>query len=211
MTALDKKSLVYMIVLIAGFIAGNWVPILSNVNVIMVMLAVAFVPGIDILNWKEFQDAEGWGVILMVGGVMCMANAAASTGAAAYMVNLFLNSGIMGINTLLALIIIMAVAYLVHTVVPAAPALCALFVPPVMGFCVASGISPAIFAMLMASVTAGSFLLPLSPPMMVSYSEGYYTTAELTKAGWLSSIVYVLVEVLVLYFIGGLLLPIVPA
>ena len=47
--------------------------------------------------------------------------------------------------------------------------------------------------------------------MMVSYSEGYYTTAELTKAGWLSSIVYVLVEVLVLYFIGGLLLPIVPA
>lgn len=211
MTMLDKKSLVYMIVLIAGFIAGNWVPILSNVNVIMIMLAVAFLPGVDILNWKEFQDAEGWGVILMVGGVMCMANAAASTGAAAYMVNLFLNSGIMGINTLLALIIIMAVAYLVHTVVPAAPALCALFVPPVMGFCVASGVSPAIFAMLMASVTAGSFLLPLSPPMMVSYSEGYYTTSELTKAGWLSSIVYILVEVLVLYFIGGMLLPVVAA
>ena len=99
MTALDKKSLVYMIVLVA------------NANVIMVMLAVAFVPGIDILTWKEFQDAEGWGVVLMVGGVMCMANAAASTGAAAYMVNLFLNSGIMGLNILVALIIIMAVAY----------------------------------------------------------------------------------------------------
>ena len=55
MTALDKKSLVYMIVLVAGFIAGNWVPVLSNANVIMVMLAVAFVPGIDILTWKEFQ------------------------------------------------------------------------------------------------------------------------------------------------------------
>ena len=211
MTALDKKSLVYMIVLVAGFIAGNWVPVLSNANVIMVMLAVAFVPGIDILTWKEFQDAEGWGVVLMVGGVMCMANAAASTGAAAYMVNLFLNSGIMGLNILVALIIIMAVAYLVHTFVPAAPALCALFVPPVMGLCVASGVSPAIFAMLMGSVTAGSFLMPLSPPMMVSYSEGYYTTAELTKAGWLCSIVYVLVEVLVLFFIGGMLLPIVPA
>lgn len=211
MSTLDKKSLVYMVVLIAGFVVGNWIPILSNVNVIMIMLAVAFVPGIDILKWKEFQDAEGWAVVLMVGGVMCMANAAASTGAAAYMVNLFLNSGIMNINTLLALIIIMAVAYLVHTVVPAAPALCALFVPPVMGFCVASGISPAIFVMLMASVTAGSFLLPLSPPMMVSYSEGYYSTSELTKAGWLSSIVYIVVEVLVLFFIGGMLLPIVPA
>ncbi len=211
MTALDKKSLVYMIVLVAGFIAGNWVPILSNVNVIIVMLAVAFVPGIDILNWKEFQDAEGWGVIIMVGGVMCMANAAASTGAAAYVVNLFLNSGILGMNTLLALILIMAVAYITHTFVPAAPALCALFVPPVMGFCVAAGVSPAIFAMLMASVTAGSFLMPFSPPMMVSYSEGYYTTAELTKAGWLCSIIYVLVEVLVLYFIGGAMLPIVAA
>ena len=63
-----------------------------------------------------------------------------------------LNSGIMGLNILVALIIIMAVAYLVHTFVPAAPALCALFVPPVMGLCVASGVSPAIFAMLMGSV-----------------------------------------------------------
>lgn len=211
MSALDKKSLVYMVVLVAGFIAGNWVPILSNVNVIIIMLAVAFIPGIDILNWKEFQDAEGWGVVLMVGGVMCMANAAASTGAAAYMVNLFLNSGILGMPILLALILIMAVAYLTHTFVPAAPALCALFVPPVMGLCVASGVSPAIFAMLMGSVTAGSFLMPLSPPMMVSYSEGYYTTAELARAGWLASIIYVLVEVLVLFFVGGMMLPIVPA
>lgn len=207
MSALDKKSLVYLVVLIAGFIAGNWVPILSNINVIIIMLAVAFVPGIDILTWKDFEEAEGWGVVLMVGGVMCMANACASTGAAAYMVNLFLNSGIMGMNTLLALIVIMAVAYLVHTFVPAAPALCALFVPPVMGFCVASGVSPAIFAMLMSSVTAGSFLMPMSPPMMVSYSEGYYTIAEQVKVGWVISIVYVLVEVLVVYFIGGLVLP----
>ena len=209
MSALDKKSLVYMIVLVAGFIAGNWISALTNVNVVMVMLAIAFVPGIDILSWKEFQDAEGWGVVLMVGGVMCMANAADSTGAAAYMVNMFLNSGILGMNTFVALLLIMAVAYLVHTFVPAAPALCALFVPPVMGFCVAAGASPAIFAMLMGSVTAGSFLMPLSPPMMVSFSEGYYTTAEQVKAGWLCSIIYVVVEVAVVYFIGGMMLPVV--
>lgn len=211
MSALDVKSLIYMIVLVAGFIAGNWVPILSNINVMMVMLAVAFVPGINILSWKEFQDTVGWGVVVMVGGVMCMANAAASTGAADYMVNLFLNSGIMNLPILASLIIIMAVAYIVHTFVPAAPALCALFVPPVMGLCVAAGVSPAMFCMLMASVTAGSFLMPFSPPMMVSFSEGYYTTAELTKSGWITSIIYVIVEVLVIYFIGGLMLPVVAA
>jgi solute carrier family 13 (sodium-dependent dicarboxylate transporter), member 2/3/5 len=207
MDSRDIKALIYMIVLVAGFICGNWITILSNVNVIMIMLAVAFLPGVDLLTWKDFQEAEGWGVVLMVGGVMCMANAASSTGAAAYMVNLFLNCGIMNLPILLSLILIMAVAYLIHTFVPAAPALCALFVPPVMGLCVSAGISPAIFAMLMGSVTAGSFLMPFSPPMMVSYSEGYYTTTELAKSGWLTSIIYVLVEVLVLYFIGGLLLP----
>lgn len=211
MSTLDKKSLVYMIVLIAGFIIGNWIPILSNINVIIVMLAIAFMPGIDILTWKEFEEAEGWGVVLMVGGVMCMANAAASTGAAEFVINLFLSSGVMGMNTLLALILIMTVAYLVHTFVPAAPALCALFVPPVMGFCVASGISPAIFAMLMAFITAGSFLMPLSPPLMVSYNEGFYTIAEQAKAGWLISIIFVLASVLILYYVGGLLLPMVPA
>lgn len=211
MDALDKKSLIYMVVLVAGMIAGTWVPILSNINVMIVMLAIAFVPGINILTWKEFQDTVGWGVVLMVGGVMCMANAASSTGAADYMVNLFLGSGITNLPILLSLIIIMAVAYLVHTFVPAAPALCALFVPPVMGLCVSAGVSPAIFCMLMASVTAGSFLMPFSPPMMVSFSEGYYTASELTKSGWITSIVYVLVEVLVLYFIGGLMLPVVSA
>lgn len=209
MNSADIKALIYMVVLVAGFILGNWVTVLSNVNVVMIMLAVAFLPGVDLLTWKDFQEAEGWGVVLMVGGVMCMANAAASTGAAAYMVNLFLGCGIMNLPILLSLILIMAVAYLIHTFVPAAPALCALFVPPVMGLCVASGISPAIFAMLMGSVTAGSFLMPFSPPMMVSYSEGYYTTTELAKSGWFTSIVYVLVEVLVLYFVGGLLLPLV--
>ena len=207
MDSRDIKALIYMIVLVAGFILGNWITILSNVNVIMIMLAVAFLPGVDLLTWKDFQEAEGWGVVLMVGGVMCMANAASSTGAAAYMVNMFLDCGIMNLPILASLIIIMAVAYLIHTFVPAAPALCALFVPPVMGLCVAAGVSPAIFAMLMGSVTAGSFLMPFSPPMMVSYSEGYYTTSELAKSGWLTSIIYVLVEVLVLYFIGGLLLP----
>jgi hypothetical protein len=47
---------------------------------------------------------------------------------------------------------------------------------------------------------------------MVSFAEGYYTSGELTKAGWLCAIVYVVVEVLVVFFIGGLMgLPIVSA
>jgi len=212
MTATDIKALIYMVVLVAGFIAGNWVPVLSNVNVIMVMLAVAFLPGIEIVTWKDFQDNVGWGVVLMVGGVMSMAGACSSTGAAGFLVNLLLATGVMNLPILLGLILIMAIAYVIHTFVPAAPALCALFVPPVMGYCVAAGVSPAIFVMLMASVTAGSFLLPLSPPMLVSFSEGYYTSGELTKAGWLCAIVYVLVEVLVVYFVGSALgLPIIPA
>ena len=212
MTSKDIKALIYMVVLIAGFVAGNWVPVLSNVNVIMIMLAVAFLPGIEIVSWKDFQDNVGWGVVLMVGGVMSMAGACSSTGAAAFLVNLLLSTGVLSLPIVLGLILIMAIAYIIHTFVPAAPALCALFVPPVMGYCVAAGVSPAIFAMLMGSVTAGSFLLPLSPPMMVSFSEGYYTSGELTKAGWLCAIVYVIVEVLVVFFVGGLMgLPIVAA
>ena len=166
----------------------------------------------DQFSWKDFNDNVGWGVVLMVGGVMSMAGACSSTGAAAYFVNLLLATGVLNLPIILGLILIMAIAYIIHTFVPAAPALCALFVPPVMGYCVAAGVSPAIFAMLMASITAGSFLLPLSPPMMVSFSEGYYTSAELTRAGWLCAIVYIVVEVLVVFYIGGALgLPIVSA
>ena len=203
MTTKDILSLIYMIVLVAGFIAGTWVPILSNVNVVMVMLAVAFIPGLELVTWKDFQDTVGWGVVLMVAGVMSIAGACASTGAAAFLVNSLLSTGVMNLPVLAGLLVFTALAYIVHTFVPAAPALCALFVPAVMGYLVAAGASPAMFAMLMGSITAGSFLLPLSPPMLVSFAEGYYSSAELTKAGRLCSIAYVVVEVLVVYFVGG--------
>ena len=65
--------------------------------------------------------------------------------------------------------------------------------------------------MLMASVTAGSFLMPMSPPLMVSFGEGFFTVSDQVKAGWLISVVYVVAEVLVVYFLGSFLLPIVPA
>ncbi len=203
MSKKDILSLIYMIVLIAGFVAGTWVSALSNVNVIMVMLAVAFIPGLNLVSWKDFQDTVGWGVVLMVAGVMSIAGACSSTGAAAFLVNALLSTGVMNLPVFAGLLVFTALAYIVHTFVPAAPALCALFVPAVMGYLVAAGASPAMFAMLMGSITAGSFLLPLSPPMLVSFAEGYYTSAELTKAGWLCSIAYVVVEVVVIYFVGG--------
>lgn len=203
----DKEVLVLIVLVIAGFVAGNWVSALNSTVVILVALIIAFLPGLKLITWEQFKEIEGWNVVLMIGGVMSMGAAVSSTGGGAWLANLFLNSGILNLNVLAALLLMTAIMYIIHTVCPIAPALCALFLPPLIAYSQSVGISPAIMSMVMASITAGSFLLPLNPTIVVTFDKGYYQFFEVAKAGWLSAICYVVLAVCWAYFIGGMVLP----
>lgn len=203
----DKLGIVVIVATVAFLVAGNWIPLFASQVVIVLALALCFVPGIDLFTWKQFQEIEGWGIFIMVGGMMGIGNCVDASGGAAWLANMFLTSGITSIPVLPALMLIVMVIYLIHTFCPVAPALCALFTAPFMAYCVAVGISPAIFTLLMGSITAGSFIMPFNPPMLISYSEGYFTIPDMMKPGILCAIVYCVVEVLIIYFIGGIYLP----
>lgn len=209
LSAIDKKALVFFAAVIALFVIGNWVPSLNTTKIIIIALALLFLPGINMMNWKEFVESEGWPTFLMVGGIMCVGGAINDTGAGTFIANLFIESGLFSLNVVAVLLIFVAIIYVIHTFCPIAPALCMLFVPPLMAFCVSNGISPGIFVMLMASITAGSFIMPFSPPMLMSFNANFYTIGELAKSGWMMAIVYVVVEVLVVFFVGGLVLPVI--
>lgn len=205
-TALDKKSLAVIVAVPVLLIVGNWVPALSSAVVCLAAMGVVFVPGVDILEWKDYEKAIAWPVILMVGGVMCLGNAVESTGGGTFLANLFLNSGIMELNILVALLIITTILYLIHTFCPIALALAALFLPPLFVYSQAMGIPPAIPVFLMSAVTAGNFLVPLNPTIIVTYGTGYYRFGDVAKAGWPSAIIFVALSVFWSYFVGGLVL-----
>lgn len=200
-TAKDKKSLCIVVLLPILWVAGNWIGALNTTIVAMLGVALLFLPGMDLMSWREFQDIAGWNVFLFFGTVMCLGNAVSSTGGTDFIAALFLGSGVLDIHPFLVLLIVGYVMYLIHTFCPVAPALCLLFLPPLLLWAQTVGVPTVIPVFVVASITAGSFLVPLNPTIVITYDQGYYRFGEVAKGGWLAAIIFVFVTVCWSFFV----------
>lgn len=200
-TAKDKKAICVVILLPILWIAGNWIGALNTTIVAMLGVALLFSPGMDLMSWREFQDIAGWNVFLFFGTVMCLGNAVSSTGGTDFIATLFLNSGILDIHPFFVLLIVGYVMYIIHTFCPVAPALCLLFLPPLLLWAQTVGVPTVIPVFVVASITAGSFLVPLNPTIAITYDQGYYKFGEVAKGGWLSAAIFVFITVCWSFFI----------
>lgn len=197
----DKKALFIVVLLPILWIASNWISALNTTLVAMIGLALMFLPGMDLMRWKDFQDIAGWNVFLFFGSVMCLGNAVSNSGGTDFIANLFLNSGVLNIHPFLVLLVMGFLLYIIHTLCPVAPALCMLFLPPLLVWAQEAGIPTLVPVFVMASITAGSFLVPLNPTIAVTYDQGFYKFGEVAKAGWLAAIIFVTVTVCWSYLI----------
>lgn len=147
-----------------------------------------FMPGINILTWKQFEESVPWNIILMFGAILSLGTIVAKTGGAAYLSKLFLASGVMNLNIILVFFIVGVFAYLLQTFFPVAPAIISLFVPAVAAVCVPMGISAAVPTLIITIVAAGTYLLPINPISALSFDYGYYSSADMAKAGLIPSV-----------------------
>ena len=148
---------------------------------------------------------ERWNLFLFFGGILSIGAAIQSTGAAACIADLFLNSGIMNIPVLASFMIVGVVLYLLHTLCPISPAWVTILLPPLITYAVAVGVDPFVPTFMLISIIAGSYLVPLCPAMNMTYDTGYYTFGETAKGGWLVSIVFVVFDVLWCYALAVLI------
>lgn len=205
MTAHDVKSLVLLIAIPVLWILGNWIPFLNATTVALFGMLMLFVPGMNILTWKEFESMTSWNLILFFGTVLSLGGAVTATGAADWIAALFLNSGILDLPLFVSLLMIGIILYLVNSVVPIALTWTTIFTLPLVYFAQAVGIAPVAPVFLMVCLTAGSFIIPLCPSMNMTLDTGYYTFGEALKSGWETSIAIVLVAAIWVFFIAGVL------
>lgn len=204
-SARDKKCLFIMIMLLSLWVLGNWIDGLDATMVALLGMILLFAPGINILSWKGFEGLASWNLFLFFGGILSIGAAIKETGMADCIASVFLNSGIMNFPVLVALILVAAFLYLLQTFCPIAPAWCAIFLPPLVMYAQAVGLSVAAPTFLIVALMAGSYLVPLCPAMNMTYDAGYYRFGELAKGGWLPSIALVLVVSLWSYLLGILM------
>lgn len=186
-SAYEKKVLFMLIVMPVLWGLGTWIPALDVTVVSIIGFVIMFLPGVDILTWKQFEESVPWNIILMFGSVLSLGTIVAKTGGAAYLSKLFLASGVMNLNIILVFFIVGAFAYLLQTFFPVAPAIISLFVPAVAAVCVPMGISAAVPTLIITLVAAGTYLLPINPISALSFDYGYYSSGDMLKAGIIPS------------------------
>ena len=79
-----------------------------------------FLPGVQLLTWKQADRSIGWDTLLMIGGVTSLGSASLQAGLANWLVDLTLR-GVADWSIVLALVAISAFTVVVHLALPIGP------------------------------------------------------------------------------------------
>lgn len=193
LTAKEKKSIAVVAAMIILWFIGSWVPYFSTTVVAILGMAVMFLPGMDLLTWKEFADDCNWNLVFVMGSVSILMVGITSTGAMDWIAGkLFANIGVLPVTVMF--IVIAIVICVMRAFIPTTTAVIALFVPLLQGIAAITGASLPALLFIPAFWGPAALLLCYTEPIyLITFGDSYYTEGDLLKAGWLPSLIMAVV------------------
>jgi sodium-dependent dicarboxylate transporter 2/3/5 len=143
-----------------------------------------------LLRW-DYAERLPWGVILLFGGGLSLANAFIVTGLAEW-----IGVELQGIGTLPLIVIVMSVATLIIflTELTSNTATVATFLPVAGAVAIQSGYDPIVLAVPVTLAASCAFMLPVAtPPNAIVFGSGLLTIPKMMRAGFAINIVGILV------------------
>ncbi len=142
-----------------------------------------------LLEWQDAQENVPWGLLVLFGGGLSLANAVQATGLAVWIGNLIPQ----GIS--LALIIILVVAMIIFlTELTSNMATTATFLPVVAAIAIQSNFDPLLVTAAVALAASCAFMLPVAtPPNAIVFGSGLIRVPQMAKAGFLINILGIIV------------------
>jgi sodium-dependent dicarboxylate transporter 2/3/5 len=202
-TTSEWKVVTIMSLMLVLWIVSTWVPAIDVYLVSIAGACAMFLPGVNLFTWKEAQNATGWDVLMMIGGVSSLGTASSRTGMAEWLATAVLG-GIQDWHVILLIAAISAFTVVIHLMLPIAPVINAVMVPPMMVLGAAAGVNPALYALPVIFTASCAFLLPLDAVPLVTYSRGYYKMLDMFLPGLVISVVWVVLMTGLLLLIGPL-------
>jgi sodium-dependent dicarboxylate transporter 2/3/5 len=198
-----KEKLVLTIFLLTSFLwifqeAINIIlarRVLNDTNVAMFGGILMFlVPG-DLskmnflLNWKDTEKMQ-WGILLLFGGGMCLAEGLKVTGIIQMLGEWIANQSSFSIRLIFLLIILTVFLSEVMSNV----ALVQIFIPVIFGIADGLQVNPVLLALPVTLAASVGFMLPIAtPPNAIVYSSGYIRMKDMMKAGLIVNLVCILI------------------
>lgn len=178
---------------------------LSNIFLVSMLGGIAmFLPGINLIGWKEAQHSVGWDVLLLLFAVVSLGELSSSTGLAPWLVEATLGD-VATWNFIVILLAISLFTVLIHLMLPINPVINVVMIPPIMALGTAAGFSPELFALPVIFTASCAFLLPLDAVPLVTYGKGYYKMFDMLKPGIPISIAWVVVMTALMLIVGPLI------
>jgi sodium-dependent dicarboxylate transporter 2/3/5 len=200
----EWKVITIMGTMITLWILSTWYTQFNVYTVALAGASVMFMPGISLFTWKEVQSATGWDTLLLIAGITSVGAASSGTGLAAYLAQTLLG-GLQDWNTVAVIAVISAFTVVIHLVLPIAPVINAVMIPPIMAVAAASGAPGALYALPVIFTASCAFLLPLDAVPLVTYAKGYYKFFDMFLPGLIISIAWVIVMTAAMLVIAPML------
>ncbi|WP_417064341.1 SLC13 family permease [Gordonibacter urolithinfaciens] len=183
--ALDWKVLGVMGVTFALWIASNWTG-WDATAIAVLCLVLFFLPGLDVLTWREYTASVSWNIVLLIGCVQSLSGGVKEQGAASWLfgstVGKLAVSGTAIVGATAALL------PLLRLVIPVGPAFIAICLIPLASLSAAFGVSPVVFTVIVAVNASTTFLMGVDSNNMLSFRYGYWKMTDFFKAGVLPTL-----------------------
>lgn len=151
-----------------------------------------------LLSWENMRDLP-WGILILFGGGLSLANAISSSGLAAW-----IGESVQSLETFPIILLIFAVILIVVflTEITSNTATTAAFLPILASTAIGMGQNPMMF-IIPATISAScAFMLPVAtPPNAIIYGSGKVSIPQMAKAGlWLNIIIATILTIVAYYF-----------
>ncbi len=156
-----------------------------------------------LLRWK-YAEQLPWGVLLLFGGGLTLANAVSRTGLAEW-----LGSSLQAVGTLPLLVIVILAATLIIflTELTSNIATTATFLPVVAAVAIEAGYDPIMLAVPVTLAASCAFMLPVAtPPNAIVFGSGMLTIPRMARAGLVLNLIGIVLVSAVAYKLAPMFL-----
>ncbi len=180
---LSGKEIYVLAVILSLFvlwILSSWFPVLNITVVGIVGFAFLFLPGMEVMTWKEYTENVSWTSFFLIGTMMSLGNALVSNGASHWIVGLFFREDMSAALPMIVAMICLVVFVLLIPI-PIGPVLATMLGVPLLSLAETWGISPVYLILPLAICASCCFILPLDTVPLLTYSTGYYKMTDMPK------------------------------
>jgi len=166
------------------------------VSAFLFLTPVDFKKGIFLLDWEQAKGVP-WGILILFGGGIALAQGFQVTGLAAW-----IGHSLAGLKAVPLPLMVMSIALLIAmlTEVTSNTAIATIFMPIMAATAIGMGEHPFLL-MITATIAASlAFMLPVAtPPNAIVFGSGYLSIPQMFKAGFILDILGVIVTTIVIY------------